>query len=285
MSRGLKEAIIFIAPLALFVAFLILLPVIGTLWNSFWRDISFSTRRFAAFENYLRLFSDGQFWQASFFTITFAIVSVSLEMVFGTITALVLNENHRLRGMMRGIALIPWAIPGVIGARIWQLVYRFDYGPANWLLQRMDISPVNWLGTSHGAFAALVLADVWRTTPFVAIIILAGLQTIPDDLLKQAQIDGAGIFRRFFSITIPLLRPIIVVALLFRTIDALRVFDAVYVITGGGPGGSTNTLSLYGYKFFLLGDFGYGSAVSIILFIIAFAFALAYLKIGRFRMR
>jgi multiple sugar transport system permease protein len=283
MSRGLKEATVFVAPLVLFIAFLILLPVIGTLWNSFWQDISFTARKFAVFNNYTRLFRDQQFWQASLFTVVFAIASVVLEMIFGTVTALVLNENHRLRGMMRGIALIPWAIPSVIGARIWQMVYRFDYGLANWILQRIGISSVNWLGTSPGAFTALVLADVWRTTPFVAIIILAGLQTVPDDLVKQAQVDGAGIFRRFFSIIVPMLRPIIIVALLFRTIDALRVFDIVYVITGGGPGGSTNTLSLYGYKFFLLGDFGYGSAVSIILFIITFVFALAYIRIGKLR--
>lgn len=283
MSRGLKEASIFIAPLVLFVSLFILFPVLGTIWNSFWQDIPFITRQFILLNNYIRLVNDQQFWQATLFTIIFALLSVCSEMIFGTITALVLNEKFHMRGVMRGIALIPWAIPSIVGARVWQLVYRYDYGLANWFLQTMGISSVNWLGTQLGAFTALILADVWRTTPFVAIIVLAGLQTVPKDLLDQARVDGANIFHRFFRITIPTIKPIIIVALLFRTIDALRVFDLVYVITGGGPGGATISLSLYGYKFFLLGDFGYGSAVSIALFVIAFIFALVYIRIGKFR--
>jgi len=285
MSRGLKEASIFITPLVLFVSLFILFPVLGTIWNSLWQDIPFITRQFVLLNNYVRLLNDQQFWQATLFTVMFTLLSVCLEMVFGTITALVLNQKFRLRGVMRGIALIPWAIPSVVGARIWQLVYRYDYGLANWLLQTVGIAPVNWLGTQLGAFTALILADVWRTTPFVAIIVLAGLQTVPQDLLDQARVDGANMFRRFSKISIPMIKPIIIVALLFRTIDALRVFDLVYVITGGGPGGATISLSLYGYKYFLMGDFGHGSAVSIALFVIAFIFALTYIRIGRFRTR
>ena len=283
MNRGLKEALLFLAPLVLFIASLILFPVLGTLWNSLWRDIAFAARKFIAFGNYLRLFRDPQLQQALLFTVSFAVISVCLEMIFGTITALVLNEKFKMRGVMRGVALIPWAIPGVIGARIWQLIYRYDYGLANWLLQSLGIPPVNWLGSPLGAFTALVLADVWRTTPFVAIIVLAGLQTVPADIMNQARVDGAGLFDRFFRITLPMIKPMIIVALLFRTIDALRVFELVYVMTGGGPGGATASLSLYGYNYFLLGDFGYGSAVSVLLFVIAFIFAIAYMKIGRMR--
>jgi multiple sugar transport system permease protein len=206
-------------------------------------------------------------------------------MIFGTIVALVMNANFRFRGIMRGIALIPWAIPSVIGARIWQLIYRYDFGLANWLLSTAGVQSVNWLGSSLGAVAALVITDVWRTTPFVAIIVLAGLQTVPEDILAQARVDGANMYNRFFKIVLPIIKPIVIVALLFRTIDALRVFELIYVITGGGPGGTTTSLSLYGYDFFLLGDFGYGSAVSVILFIIAFLCVLAYIKIGRLRMQ
>lgn len=283
MSRGLKEALLFIAPLVLFVSLFTLFPVLGTLWNSLWQDVPFIVRKFTGFSNYIRLLNDGQLWQAAFFTIMFTVISVSLEMVFGTITALVLNEKFRLRGLMRGIALIPWAIPSVVGARIWQLIYRYDYGLANWLLQLVGIPAVNWLGNSLGAFTALILADVWRTTPFVAIIILAGLQSIPKYVSDQARVDGANLFNRFFRITVPMIKPILIVALLFRTIDALRVFELVYVITGGGPGGTTTSLSLYGYNFFLLGDFGYGSAVSVLLFVVAFILALAYIQLGKLR--
>ena len=248
-----------------------------------WQDVPFIVRKFIAFDNYIRLINDPQFRQATLFTATFTLISVCLEMIFGTITALVLNEKFRMRGLMRGIALIPWAIPSVVGARVWQLIYRYDYGLANWLLQLVGLEPVNWLGTPLGAFTALIIADVWRTTPFVAIIVLAGLQTVPHDISDQARVDGANLLNRFFKITLPMIKPIIVVALLFRTIDALRVFELVYVITGGGPGGATTSLSLHGYDFYLLGNFGYGSTVSVILFIIAFLFALLFIKMGRLR--
>ncbi|UCG29154.1 MAG: sugar ABC transporter permease [candidate division WOR-3 bacterium] len=283
MSRKIKEPVLFILPLIFFIVVFLLFPVLGTFWNSLWQDVSFIARRFIAFSNYVRLLTDGRFWQATLFTVMFALVSVFFEMVFGMITALVLNAHSRLRGALRGIALIPWAIPSVIGARIWQLIYRYDYGIANILLGKAGVGPVNWLGSPVGAFTSLVVADVWRTTPFVAIILLAGLQTVPDDMLQQAQIDGANLFQRFFKIMIPLIRPILIVAILFRTIDAIRVFDLIYVITGGGPGGATTSLSMYGYKFFLTGDFGYGSAISVILFIIAFLFALLFVRIGRLR--
>ncbi len=283
MNRGFKEALIFVLPLVLFISLFILIPVIGTFWNSLWQDISFISRAFSGFENYRRLFNDGQFWRSTAFTLLFPIVSVALEMFFGMIIALVLNERFSLRGILRGIALLPWAIPSVIGARIWQLIYRYDYGFANYLLESMGVTPVNWLGSPIGAFLSLVLADVWRTTPFVAIILLAGLQTVPEDLYKQAKVDGTNLFQRFFAITLPIIKPIVLVALLFRTIDAIRVFDLIYVITNGGPGGVTTSLSLYGYKFFLLGDFGYGSSVSVILFVIALVLALAYIKIGKLK--
>ncbi len=283
MNRGLREGLVFILPLVLFISIFILIPVIGTFWNSLWQDVSFIPRKFLGFENFLRLFSDGQFWQATTFTLLFPIFSVTLEMIFGMIIALVLNEKLHLRGILRGIALIPWAIPSVIGARIWQLIYRYDYGLANYVVGKIGFAPVNWFGSPAGAFLSLVLADVWRTTPFVAIILLAGLQTVPEELYKQAKVDGTNFFQRFFKITLPIIKPIVIVALLFRTIDAIRVFDLIYVITGGGPGGVTTSLSLYGYKFFLLGDFGYGSSVSVILFLIAFLLALAYIKISKFK--
>lgn len=283
MNRELKEAVVLILPLALFISLFILVPVLATFWNSLWQDVSFMPRRFFGFENFLRLFSDRQFWQATAFTILFPIVSVTLEMIIGMVIALVLNERFRFRGIIRGIALIPWAIPSVIGARVWQLIYRYDYGVANYVLTKIGLAPVNWLGSPLGAFLSIVFADVWRTTPFVAIILLAGLQIMPQDLYRQSQVDGASLHQRFFKITLPLIKPVVIVALLFRTIDAIRVFDVVYVITGGGPGGFTTSLSLHGYKYFLLGDFGYGSSVSVILFVIAFLVALVYIKMGKFR--
>ncbi|KPJ74133.1 ABC transporter permease [candidate division TA06 bacterium DG_78] len=283
VNREFKEALLFVAPLVIFISFFILLPICGTFWTSLWQDVAFISKKFIGLENYVRLLSDRHFWQSTYFTLLFPLISVSLEMFFGMIFALVLNETFRFRGILRGISLIPWAIPSIVGARIWQLIYRYDYGLANLFLKMFGIQSINWLGSPVGAFSALVLADVWRTTPFVAIILLAGLQTVPNDIYDQAQVDGSNFVQRFFKITLPLIKPIVIIALLFRTIDAIRVFDLIYVITEGGPGGVTTSLSLYGYKFFLLGDFGYGSTVSVILFLISFIIALTYIKVGRIR--
>lgn len=283
MIKKIRVPVFFLLPLIIFISIFLLLPILGTLWNSLWKDTPFTANDFVAFNNYIHLLKDHRFWQATLFTLIFAIVSVCIEMVFGMITALVLNMKSKMRGALRGIALVPWAIPSVIGARIWQMIYRYDYGIANAILGWIGIDPVNWLGSPAGAFIALIIADVWRTTPFVAIILLAGLQTVPHDIQQQAQTDGAGIFQRFFRITVPLIQPIIIVAILFRTIDAVRVFDLIYIITGGGPGGTTASLSVYGYGFFLAGDFGYGSAISVVLFIIALLLALTYIRMGKLR--
>lgn len=283
MNKGIREILPFLLPLLMFILGFLLLPVLGGFWVSLWRDVTFLSRKFIGLENYMRMFQDFQFWNAAGFTLLFAGCSVLIELVLGTLVALVINEKIPLRGLFRGVALLPWVIPCVIGARIWQLILRYDYGLANFILDQSFGLSVNWLGSPLGAFFSLVGADVWRTTPFVAIIILAGLQTVRGVLYEQAKVDGAGLWQRFRSITLPSIRPFLIVALLFRTIDALRVFDIIYVITGGGPGGRTTSLSLYGYNYFLLGDFGYGAAVSIVLFLLAFAIALLYMWTGKFR--
>ncbi len=238
--------------------------------------------KFVGLDNYVRLFSDAQFWSSTLFTLLFALVSVLLELILGMGVALIINEKLPLRGVMRAIVLLPWAIPSVIGGRAWQLIYRFHSGLANFVLDNFLGLTVNWLETPPLAFFSLVLADVWRTTPFVAIILLAGLQVVPENLYKQAKIDGANFWQRFTKITLPAVKTVIIVAIIFRTIDALRVFDIIYIITSGGPGGSTSSLSLFAYNFFLLGDFGYGAAASIVLFLLAFGFAIIYLKLGNF---
>jgi multiple sugar transport system permease protein len=249
------------------------------------RDVTFLPDQFVGLANFGRLLSDSHFWQSVRFTILFVIVSVSLELILGMVFALLLNRAIPGRGLLRVALLIPWAIPIAISARIWELIYNVEYGLFNFLAIGSGIvgEPINWLGSAFGAFMALVISDAWKTTPFITIILLAGLATIPGDLYKQAVIDGAGSVRRFFKITLPLLRPVLVVALLFRTIDAIRIFDLVYVLTGGGPGGSTTSLSLYAYRFYLMGDFGYGSALSVMVFLIAAILALVYIKLGKFQ--
>lgn len=281
--RELRECYTLILPLVLFLLAFTLLPVLGTILDSSFRDVAFLEKKFILLENYRNLLSDPGFWQSVRFTLLFIVVSVPLELLLGLCFALLLNQAIPLRGLLRACVLIPWVIPAAISARIWELIYNYNYGLANFLFTSFGLStePTNWLGTELGAFVALVVSDAWKTTPFVTIILLAGLQTIPEELRRQSQVDGAGLLQRFWRITLPLLRPVLVVALLFRTIDALRIFDLIYVLTGGGPGGSTTSLSLYGYKYFLVGDFGYGSAVSVMLFLIAFGLAVVYVRLGR----
>jgi len=284
--KELKESYFFLLPLLIFVGAFILVPVLGTMVDSTFRDVSFLKNRFIGLDNYLWLIQSPGFRQSLQFTFLFVFVSVPVETALGLLFAVLLNEPGRFRGLLRACVLIPWAIPAAISARTWELIYNYNYGLANFLWTGFGLSPsgapVNWLGTPAGAFISLVVSDAWKTTPFVAIILLAGMSAIPDDLYRQAQVDGAGPFKRFTKITLPLIKPALVVALIFRTIDALRIFDMIYVLTGGGPGGATTSLSLYGYKYFLIGDFGFGSAVSVVLFLIALALSVAYVRLGRF---
>lgn len=280
-----RSGYLFNLPIIFFAIAFFVVPIVGTIVTSFFQDVTFLPRKFIGLSNYKQLSSDPYFWQSGRFTILFVLVSVTLELVLGMIFALILNEKFRLRGLLRVAILIPWAIPIAISARIWQLIYNYSYGLFNFLAIQLGITtaPINWLGTPIAAFFALVISDVWKTVPFMTIILLTGLSAIPEILYKQAMVDGCNFYQRFRYITLPLLKPVVIVALLFRTIDALRIFDLVYVLTGGGPGGTTNSLSLYAYNYFLTGDFGYGSAVSVVIFLLAFILSITYIKLGRFR--
>jgi multiple sugar transport system permease protein len=284
-SGETREAFLFIFPLLVFILALIVVPVLGTLLDSLFRDVTFLPRKFIGWENYLALAEDAAFWRSLRFTFFFVVVSVPLEVTLGLLIALVLNEPFALRGLVRACLLVPWAIPMAISGRIFQLIFNYSYGAANFLLTFFHLSavPVNWLGSETGAFAALVITDTWKTTPFAAIIFLAGLSSIPEELYGQAKVDRATFVQRFFRITLPLLKPVLIVTFLFRTIQALQIFDYIYLLTGGGPGGSTTSLSLFAYNYFTSGDFGYGSAASVIVFLVAFGLSVTYLGLGAMR--
>ncbi len=283
-KREIRTGAMLLAPLLAFIGVLVLAPVVGTIIDSFYLDVAFRPRQFVGLRNYAALAMDHGFWQSVRFTLLFIVVSVPLELALGMALAMLLDIKSPLRGVIRACALVPWAVPSAVSARVWELIYNYSYGLANSLLQAAGADgPVNWLGTDLSAFAAVVLADVWKTTPFVAIILLANLQAVAADLMSQARVDRANFWQAFWRVTLPLIRPGIVAALLFRTIDALRVFDLLYILTHGGPGGSTTSMSLYAYKYYLLTDFGYGSAVSVVLFAAALTLSALYVKFGRFR--
>ncbi len=279
-----RTAFLFVLPLVAVIVLFIVIPVLGTFWTGLFRDVTYLPTKFAYLSNYRRLLTDSDFWRSFRFTMLFVATAIPLEMALGMVFALILNERLRMRSALRATVLIPWAVPTIVAARTWELIYNYGYGLANYLIALLGLSdtPVNWLGSPVSAFFALILADVWKTTPFVAIILLAGLQTIPEEIYEQARVDGTNFLQRFFRLTLPMLKPVIAVALIFRSIDTIRILDLIYVVTDGGPGGSTTSLSLYGYKYFNEGDFGYGSAIAVVVFAIAFLLSVSYLKVGGF---
>lgn len=267
----------FVLPALVLLSLVTVYPLVSVLYLSLLRKLPlFGISRFTGLENYLFLLGDDRFWNAFKNTAYFTAVSVSLELLLGLGTALLLNRNFRLKGVVTAIVLIPWAVPTVVSARMWEWIYNTDFGVLNYLLG----IKVNWLGSPFWAMNAAVFMDVWKTTPFTVILLLAGLRVIPPELGQAARIDGAGGWAIFHRITLPLLKPVILVVLIFRTLDAFRVFDAVYVLTGGGPANTTETLSIYAYKvLFQTLQFGYGSALSVVVFLCVGAISIFYIRL------
>ncbi len=267
----------FIIPALILLSFVTIYPVIYVFYLSLHRKLLiFDISRFVWFENYLFLLKDDRFWNALKNTVYFTAVSVSLELLLGLSIAVLLNRSFRLRGFVRAVVLIPWAIPTVVSARMWEWIYNTDFGILNYIIG----SKINWLGSPFLAMNAAIFMDVWKTTPFVTILLTAGLQIIPRELYQAARVDGAGSWAIFKKITLPLLKPVILVVLIFRTLDAFRIFDAIYVLTGGGPANVTETLSIYAYKvLFQTLQFGYGSTLSVIVFMCIGSISIFYIKL------
>jgi trehalose/maltose transport system permease protein len=231
-------------------------------------------------ENFAALLADPDWWHAVAVTLVFAVISVSLEFVLGLVIALVLDAPFLGRGARRAAMLIPWAVPTVVSAQMWRWMYNESYGVINDLLRRLGLiqAPVAWLANDRTAIAAVIVTDVWKATPFVALLLLAGLQNISEELYDAAKIDGAGPLARFLRITLPLLRPAIAVALIFRTLDALRVFDLIYVMTSNSR--STATISVYARQQLVdFQDVGYGSAASSVIFVIIALAGIGYIAV------
>lgn len=267
----------FIIPALILLSFVTIYPVIYVFYLSLHRKLLiFDISRFVWFENYLFLLKDDRFWNALKNTVYFTAVSVSLELLLGLSIAVLLNRSFRLRGFVRAVVLIPWAIPTVVSARMWEWIYNTDFGILNYIIG----SKINWLGSPFLTMNAAIFMDVWKTTPFVTILLTAGLQIIPRELYQAARVDGAGSWAIFKKITLPLLKPVILVVLIFRTLDAFRIFDAIYVLTGGGPANVTETLSIYAYKvLFQTLQFGYGSTLSVIVFMCIGSISIFYIKL------
>jgi len=243
---------------------------------------------FAGFANYLRMAQDGRFWQTLWNSAVFTFFSVLFEFLLGLAIALVLNQAFRGRNVVRTIAILPWALPTALIALAWAWIFNDQFGVVNDILLRLGLidTGINWLGNPTLAMVAVIIADIWKTTPFISILLLAGLQSIPDDLYEAHRIDGASAWQSFRRITLPLLMPQIVIALVFRFAQAFGIFDLIAVMTGGGPGGATETVSLYIYATVMRYlDFGYGAALVVVTFLLLLlAVAIAAFLLNRSRM-
>jgi ABC-type sugar transport system permease subunit len=258
-------------------------PILWTFWESLHLHdlrMPWLGRPFIGAANYREALGDARFWSALMHTGVFTCATVSLELLLGVTLALAVNRLTRARGVIRTAVLLPWAVPTVVAALVWRFMFESPSGLASGVLERVGLAPPTWFADAFMAWLPLVLADVWKTTPFVAVLLLAGLQNIDRSLYEAAEIDGAGPWQQFAEITLPLLRPALLVAILFRTLDAFRVFDVVYVMTAGGPGTATEPIALYTFATLLQNlRFGFGSALSVIVFAVAFVFALASIRV------
>lgn len=274
------------APAMLTIILIAFLPLARAFYLSLWRISLVRANtpwQFRGLENYRFTFlEDGRFHNALRVTGSVAAVTLAAELVLGLIIALAINRSFKGRGLVRAAVLIPWALTTVVAARMWEFIYHAQYGVFNRVLLDLGVidRPRPWTADPTFAFWALTGADIWKTTPFVALLLLAGLQLIPHDLYEAAAIDGSNAWQSFWRITLPLLRPTILVALLFRLIDVARMFDLPSVLTDGGPGQRTETLTLYTYRTLIVdSNFGRGSALAFSTFVIVMLISFFFIKV------
>ncbi len=283
--RQTRIAWILLVPSLAVVAFVALYPLGKTVYQSFTNEEflqGITPTKWVGLENYRTLWHDTFFRDAVVETVKFTLITVSFEFVLGLIIALVVNSNFKGRGLMRAVMLVPWAIPTVVAAKMWQWMLDDTYGVINDLGVRLHILSHSraWISDPSTALGAVCAVDIWKTTPFVALLLLAGLQVIPNDLYEAAAVDGASKLQQFWRITLPLLRPAILVALIFRTLDALRVFDVFFVFFGNRP--DTQTMAIYAQSTIVDdGHVGYGAAVSVAIFLIISLFVVIYVTFLR----
>ncbi len=268
MNRLVKDYLVFLGPLALLPGVVVALPLLEVLALSFKSQVLlFEVDRWVGIENYKYLLgSDLRFFVSLMNTLYFTGASVGIEFFLGLAFALYLRFVPG-RLWLIAVLLLPWAIPNVVSAKLWQWMYHSDAGIINYLLRATGLvdGPIYWLSTPELAMNAAILADVWKTTPFITLLLYAGLIRIPQNILDAARVDKTPCVRFLCKIILPQLRPVILTAVVLRTLDAFRVFDVIYVMTGGGPANSSETLSIYAYRtYFQALQFGYGSSIVII---------------------
>ncbi|HEY3683301.1 MAG TPA: sugar ABC transporter permease [Streptosporangiaceae bacterium] len=279
-------ALALLAPAAVVVFGVVLYPALRALWISFF-DVDSpmpGAYPFTGIGNYRDVLTDPLVWTAAGHTVYFTLVSTAAELVLGVLLALLMNAPLRARWLLRAIVIVPWALPTIVNGAMWTGLLNSQYGPVNALLTQLHVTShyISFLGSPFLALNLVIVADVWKNTSLVAFFLLAGLQTIPHGLYEAARVDGAGPVRAFFSITLPLLRPTIAIVLVLRTMEAFKVFDIIYVMTGGGPASGTQTVTFLTYlKAFSDQRFGYGSAMAYLIVVVILVLSTIYLRLLR----
>jgi multiple sugar transport system permease protein len=264
----------FIVPAAVVVLAVIIFPWIFTIYVSAHDWHLGGARRWVGFDNYIKLFSDSRFGGAMLRTLFYTVLAVVFPMILGLAAALAFNRKFPLRGLARTIFILPMMATPVAVALVWTMTFHPQLGVLNWLLAQVGLPPSMWVYSTSTVIPTLVMIEVWHWTPLVMLLILGGLASLPVDPYEAAKIDGANGWQAFRHITLPLLMPFIVVALIIRCIDALKAFDTIYVITQGGPGSASETINIFLYlQAFAFYNVGYASAVVVVFFIIILALA------------
>lgn len=278
-KQRIRVGYLFLIPTLVVFLVLIAYPVCSTIYLSFCNYRTQTITQGAVFNgvaNYVKMFQDEEMWTSLIFTVKFTVISVVLETVLGMACALIMNRNFRGSNLVCAMVLVPWCIPTVVSGLMWSYMYAESFGIINYLLSVLHViqDPIKWLTDGNWAFVAVIISDVWKTVPYMSLLLLSGLKTVSNDYLEAAAIDGAGKVRIFFSIVLPNIRPVMMVAVMFRTIQSFRVYDLIKVLTNGGPQGSTKSLTMYAMEqYFNFGNMGYGAALAVLTFVISLIIA------------
>ncbi|MEN6394435.1 MAG: sugar ABC transporter permease [Anaerolineaceae bacterium] len=283
-QQDARIGLLLILPSILIILGITLQPILTTLYLSFFKTTlgKITPDIFIGLGNYINLIQDPLFWDTIKRTLYFTFVSVGLELILGIAIAQLIHSHPPGWRFLRSSLIIPWAVPTIVNATMWRWIYNADYGALNGLLFQLGIIDkyIPWLTYPKTAMNLVILADIWHSVPFIALILQAALATLPYELEEAAAVDGANAFQRFWSIRLPLLRPAILVALVIRSVEAFRVFDIIYVITNGGPAFGTVTVSFLTYlETFSYGNIGRGAAVSFLISIFTLIMAFIYIRL------
>ena len=272
-----RTAYYMVLPVLVIILIVAFIPILSSVWLSLHQATIVQTGEFVGLQNYITVFQDSSFLQGLKNTLIFTVVGVFLEFIIGLAIALAINRAFRGRGLVRAAVLVPWAFPTVISAAMWRLMFQDQVGIVDYVAHTLGLISQPILSNTTLLLIAAILVDVWKTTPFMALLLLAGLQTIPGDVYEAARVDGANVLQRFFQITLPLLKPAILVAVLFRTLDSYRVFDLFWVLSNH----QLESLSTYVYEGVRITQlqFATGNAAAVFIFVTAFLLALFFIKV------